>query len=59
MKKTISPLLKLGIIVSVIHTLTINFITPIPDFLSLTILMVAVALIIVGGIKSKYKDKAD
>lgn len=52
MKKTISPVLGIGLIISVSHTIIVRFITPISNELSVLILMLAIILIIVGGLKT-------
>ena len=55
MKKTISPLLGIGLLLFVVIMIVQRFITPISDWITILLLMVAIVLIIVGGLKMKEK----
>jgi len=55
MKKTISPLLEIGLLIFVVNTIVQRFITPISYWIAIPLLVVAIVLIIVGGIKTKEK----
>jgi hypothetical protein len=57
MKKTISPLLGIGLLIFVVNTIVERFITPISDWIVIPMLVVAIVLIIVGGLKTKEKNK--
>ena len=54
-KKTISPLLKIGLLIFVVITIVQRFITPISDWIAIPLLIVAIVLIFVGGFKTKEK----
>jgi len=53
MKKAISPLLGIGLLIFAVYTIVQRFITPISDWLAIPLLVVAIVLIIVGGLKTK------
>jgi hypothetical protein len=53
MKKTISPMLGIGLLIFVAFTIIERFITPISDWLAIALLVVAIILITVGGLKMK------
>lgn len=55
MKKAISPLLKIGLLIFVVNTIVQRFITPISDWIAIPLYVVAIVLIIVGGLKAKEK----
>jgi len=55
MKKTISPLLKMELLIFLVNTIVQRFIIPISDWIAISLLMVAIVLIIVGGLKTKEK----
>jgi hypothetical protein len=57
MKKTISPLLGIGLLIFVVNTIVERFITSISDWIVIPMLVVAIVLIIVGGLKTKEKNK--
>ncbi|WP_160679737.1 hypothetical protein [Clostridium sp. C8-1-8] len=54
MKKAISPILGIGLLISVMYRITERFIMPIPNWFAIPLLLVAIILIIVGGFKTKY-----
>lgn len=56
MKKIISPLLEIGLLIFVVSTIVEIFITPIPYWIAIPLLVVAIVLIIVGGIDLKNKS---
>lgn len=51
MKKTTSPILRIGLLMFIILSLTERFIIPVPDWLAIPILILAVALVLKGGSK--------
>ncbi|WP_161802945.1 hypothetical protein [Caloranaerobacter sp. TR13] len=53
MKQTISPLLGIGLIIIALNIMIERFITRIPDWIAIPILLVAIVLIIIGGLKAK------
>jgi len=53
MKKTISPILGIGLLVFLAYTIVNRFITPLSDWIAIPVLLIAIALIIVGGLKNK------
>ena len=53
MKRKISPLLKIGLLIGVATTLVQRFITPISNWIAIPLLVVAIVLIIIGGLKAK------
>jgi len=53
MKKTISPLLAIGLLIFVANTIVQKFITPISDWIAIPLLVLAIILIIMGGLKTK------
>lgn len=53
MKKTISPLLRLGLLIFVLQTIIDRFITPVSDWVAIPVLVVAIVLIVVGGLKTR------
>lgn len=55
MKKTISPLLGIGLFIFAVYTIVQRFITSISDWIAIPLLVVAIVLIIVGGLKTKEK----
>ena len=55
MKKTISPLLGIGLLIFVVYNIIERFIIPISDWLAIPLLVAAIVLIIVGGLKTKDK----
>ena len=55
MKRTISPLLTIGLIIFAIYTITDRFIVPIPNGIAIPLLIVDIVLIAAGGVKSKKK----
>jgi len=58
MKKTISPLLGIGLLIFVMITTVQRFITPITDWIAILLLVVAIVLILVGGLKMKEKKQS-
>ncbi|PRR80951.1 hypothetical protein [Clostridium vincentii] len=56
MKKTISPLLVIGLLIVATHSIMDRFFTPMPNWLAIPLLVVAIILIVVGGLKSR-KEK--
>lgn len=59
MKKTMSPLLKLGLGIFVVQTIVERFVISMPNLLAIPILVVAIVLIIVGGFKTRKETKAE
>lgn len=57
MKKTISPLLQIGLLIFAVNMIVQRFITPISEWIAIPLLLVAIGLITVGGIKTKEKNK--
>jgi Flp pilus assembly protein protease CpaA len=57
MKRTISPLLGIGLLLFAVYTITDRFVTPISNWLAIPLLVIAIVLIMVGGLKSKEKNK--
>ena len=56
MKKTISPLLLgIGLLIFVVITIVQRFIKTISDWIAIPLLVVAIVLIIVGGLKIKER----
>ncbi|MCL6590016.1 MAG: hypothetical protein K6U80_08695 [Firmicutes bacterium] len=55
MKKTISPLLGIGLLIFAAYTIIERFITPISDWLAIPLLVAAIFLIIIGGLITKEK----
>lgn len=55
MKKTISPLLGIGLLIFVVNTIVQRFITQISNWIGIPLLVVAIILIIVGGLKTNEK----
>lgn len=55
MKKTISPILGIGLLIFAMYNIIIRFIMPISDWIGIPLLLVAIVLITVGGLKTKEK----
>jgi uncharacterized membrane protein len=55
-KKTNSPLLKIGLLIFAVTMIVQRFITQISNFVVILLLVIAIALIIVGGLKKKEKS---
>lgn len=55
MKKTISALFGIGLFMFVVITIVQRFITPVSNWIAIPLLVVAIFLIIVGGLKTKEK----
>jgi len=55
MERKISPLLEIGLLIGIATTLVQRFITPISDWIAIPLLVVAIVLIIIGGLKAKDK----
>ena len=55
MKKTISPFLEIGLLIFVVNTIVQKFITPISDWIAIPLFVVAIVMIIIGGLKTKEK----
>lgn len=53
MKKAISPILGIGLLVFAIQTIIDRFVTPVSDWIAIPILVVAIIFIIVGGLKTR------
>ena len=53
MKKSISPILRTGLLIFITLTIIERFIRPIPDYIAIPVLLVAVILMIVGSLKTK------
>lgn len=53
MKLTISPLLAAGLVIFVVLTVIDRVITPVPPGVMLPLLVVAVVLIVLGGLRPK------
>ena len=53
MKKRISPMLGIGLLLYVASTITERFITPIPDWLAIPLLLAGIVLIIAGALKTE------
>ena len=53
MKKTLSPLLTVGLLIVVLLNLVNRFVTPLSDWVAIPLALLAIVLIIVGGLKSK------
>lgn len=54
-KKTISPILRIGLFIFIMLTIIERFIVSISDWVAIPLLVVAIILIIVGGLKEKDK----
>ena len=52
MKKTVSPILGIGLIIFIILTIIERFIVSISDWVAIPLLVVAIIFIVVGGLKS-------
>ena len=52
-KKTISPILAIGLIIFIILNIIERFIITLSDWISIPILILAIVLIIIGGLKKK------
>ena len=55
MKRTISPLLAIGLIIFAIYIITDRFFVKISNGIAIPLLLVVIVLIIAGGLKSKKK----
>lgn len=53
MKKTISPILGIGLLIFLVYTVLNRFVTPLSDWIAIPVLLIAIILIIVGGLKNK------
>ncbi len=53
MKKRISPMLGIGLLIYVAYTIIDRFIIRISDWLAIPLLLVGIVLIIAGGLKTK------
>lgn len=51
MKKTTSPMLRIGLLIFIVLTIIERFIVSISDWVAIPILVVAIILIFAGGIK--------
>lgn len=58
MKKSLSPVLIIGLFINAIYILTNRFVTVWPDWLAYPILFVDIALILVGMFMSMRKKRA-
>jgi len=55
MERKISPVLEIGLLIGIATALVQRFITPISDWIAIPLLVVAIVLIIMGGLKAKDK----
>ncbi|MDF2685324.1 MAG: hypothetical protein K0S55_505 [Clostridia bacterium] len=55
MKRTISPLLGMGLLIFALLTIIERFIVPISNFIAIPLLIAAIVLIIIGGFKNNGK----
>ena len=55
MKKTISPLLGIGLLICAIYMVVEIFITTISIWIAIPVLVVAIVLLLIGGFKKKVK----
>lgn len=56
MKKTISPLLVMGLLIVAAYSTMERFFTPIPNWLAIPLLVVSIVLIVAGVLKPR-KEK--
>ena len=56
MKKTLSPLLSIGLLLYTGCVIIERFITPLSSWIAIPLLVVAIILIIIGGLKTKAKE---
>ncbi|WP_268049421.1 hypothetical protein [Clostridium ganghwense] len=52
-----SPLLNIGLLMFVIYVLIDKFIAPLSDWIAIPALLIAIALIIIGRLRSKNDNK--
>jgi len=57
MKKIISPMMRVGILIVVAYIIIERFIIPIPDLIAIPLLLVSIILVVVGGFKMKKVKK--
>ena len=50
-KKSVSPIWIIGLLLYVAYSITDRFITPLPDWIAIPVMLIAVVLIIVGVLK--------
>jgi hypothetical protein len=55
LKKAISPSLGIGLLIFVVITIVQRFIMPMSNWIAIPLLVVAIVLIIVGGLKTKER----
>lgn len=53
MKMTVSPLLAVGLVLFVLYAVVDRVIVPIPDWLAFPMLILAVVLIVLGGLRAR------
>lgn len=53
MKKTIAPLLGIGLLIFLAYIIANRFIVELSDWVAIPILLIAIILIVIGGLKSK------
>lgn len=53
MRKELSPLVKAGLLITVVILVTDRFITEVPDIIVIPVLVLAIILILIGGWKKK------
>ena len=52
-KKTVSPILIIGLLLYVAYSIIDRFITPLPDWIAIPVMLIAVVLIIIGVFKMR------
>ncbi len=56
MKKTISPLIKIGLLINTAIIIIERFVTPISNWIAMPLLIAGIVLVIMGGLEDK-KEK--
>ncbi len=59
MRRKISPVLAAGLLIFLIYSVMDRFIVRIPDVAAIPVLLLAIALIIAGGLKKPDRDGSD
>ena len=55
MKKTVSPIWIVGLLLYLAYSITDRFITPLPDWIAIPVILIAVVLIIIGVLKIRKR----
>jgi len=58
MKKTLSPILIIGLLINAIYIITNRFIVVLPDWIAIPVLLVDIVLILVGIFISIYGSRS-